>query len=63
MPYDMLARFIIGGLDGLILQFISDHDHTRAQRDLRQLTAAVIALAEGTTVPVGATITADPENR
>ena len=42
-----LARFIVGGLDGMILQFISDHDSERAWRDLDHLIAAVLALAEG----------------
>ena len=31
---DALARFIVGGLDGLILQFVSDQSITRARRDL-----------------------------
>jgi AcrR family transcriptional regulator len=47
VPFDRLARFVIGGLDGLILQFISDRDRDRARRDLRAFSAAVIALAEG----------------
>ena len=47
-PYDALARFVIAGIDGLILQFLSDRDTTRARRDLACLIAAVIALAEGT---------------
>lgn len=42
-----LARFLISGLDGLILQFISDRDTERARRDLPNLIAAAIALAEG----------------
>jgi len=42
-----LARFVIAGLDGLILQFISDHDTVRVHRDLDHLISAVIALAEG----------------
>ncbi|MEO8953805.1 MAG: TetR/AcrR family transcriptional regulator [Ktedonobacteraceae bacterium] len=43
-----LARFIIAGLDGLILQFISGgRDTIQAQRDLDHLIHAVIALAEG----------------
>lgn len=46
--YDALARFIVGGLDGLILQFVSDQNIPRAWRDLDLLIAAVIALAEGT---------------
>ncbi len=44
-PPDALARFIVGGLDGLILQFISDHDVARAHGDLRRLIAAALALA------------------
>jgi AcrR family transcriptional regulator len=49
IPYDALARFIVGGLDGLILQFVSDQNVARARYDLDLLIAAVIALAEGTT--------------
>ena len=48
VPYDALARFIVGGLDGLILQFVSDKNIARARNDLELLIAAVIALAEGT---------------
>jgi AcrR family transcriptional regulator len=46
-PFDALARFIVGGLDGLILQFISDHDVARAHGDLQRLIAATLALARG----------------
>ncbi len=43
-----LARFVIAGLDGLILQFISNgRDTVQAHRDLDHLIHAVIALAEG----------------
>jgi AcrR family transcriptional regulator len=42
-----LARFLVGGLDGLILQFISDHNSARARRDLDNLVNAVVALAQG----------------
>jgi AcrR family transcriptional regulator len=49
VPFDVLARFVMGGLDGLILQFISDRDVARARIDLAYFIAAVIALAEGTT--------------
>ena len=48
VPYDALARFIVGGLDGLILQFVSNQNSDRARYDLELLIAAVIALAEGT---------------
>jgi len=44
-PLDALARFIVGGLDGLILQFISDRDASRARADLRRLVVATLALA------------------
>ena len=47
VPYDALARFIVGGLDGLILQFVSDQNTERARYDLELLIAAVVALAEG----------------
>jgi AcrR family transcriptional regulator len=42
-----LARFIVGGLDGMILQFVSDRDTVRARRDLANLIAAAQALADG----------------
>jgi AcrR family transcriptional regulator len=45
IPFADLARFVIAGLDGLILQFISDRDTVRAQHDLDHLIRAVIALA------------------
>ena len=45
IPLIELARFIVGGLDGMILQFVSVHDVARARRDLDHLIAAVIALA------------------
>jgi AcrR family transcriptional regulator len=47
LPFASLARFIVGGLDGMILQFISDRDPARAQRELDTLAAAVMALATG----------------
>ncbi len=48
IPFDALARFIVGGLDGIILQFVSDRDPARARGDVEYLIGAVIALAEGT---------------
>lgn len=47
MPFAALARFIVGGLDGIILQFVSDRDAARARGDVEYLIGAVIALAEG----------------
>ncbi|GHO87433.1 TetR/AcrR family transcriptional regulator [Dictyobacter formicarum] len=40
-----LARFVVAGIDGLILQFISDRDTTRARRDLAHLITSVTLLA------------------
>jgi hypothetical protein len=51
VPADEMARYIVGGLDGLILQFISDRNVERARRDLRNLIAAAVALAEGCAEP------------
>ena len=45
LSYDELARFIVGGLDGLILQFVSDRDEARARRDLECLIHAALLLA------------------
>jgi AcrR family transcriptional regulator len=47
LPLTDLARFVVGGLDGMILQFASDRNVERSRRDLEHLIAAVIALAEG----------------
>lgn len=47
IPAEELARFLVGGLDGMILQFVSDRDTARARRDLANLIAAGVALAEG----------------
>jgi len=43
-PLPTLARFTVAGIDGLILQFVSDHDSERARRDLNTLIQAVLAL-------------------
>ncbi len=48
LSFAEIARFVIGGLDGIILQFISDRNVERSRRDLNHLISAVIALAEGT---------------
>lgn len=47
LPFNDLARFIVGGLDGLILQFVSDRDAARAHADLRRLIQTTVALAKG----------------
>lgn len=48
IPFAALARFIVGGLDGIILQFVSNRDTARARSDIEYLIGATIALAEGT---------------
>ncbi|GCE08052.1 TetR/AcrR family transcriptional regulator [Dictyobacter aurantiacus] len=45
IPATELARFVVAGIDGLILQFISDRDTVRARRDLEHLIASVTLLA------------------
>lgn len=49
IPFDALGRFIVGGLDGIILQFVSDRDPARARGDVEYLIQSVNALAEGAT--------------
>lgn len=44
LAFAPLARFIIGGLDGLILQYISDRNSDRAKQDLACLIDTVIGL-------------------
>lgn len=44
---DAIARFLVGGLDGMILQFISLRDTERARQDLRQLISATLMIARG----------------
>lgn len=44
LPLADLARFIIAGIDGLILQYLSNRDPERVQRDLVHLVEATLAL-------------------
>ena len=44
MPLPDLARFIIAGIDGLILQYLSNRDTERAMHDLLYLVTATVAL-------------------
>ena len=50
---EALARFLVGGLDGMILQFVSDQNSQRAREDLHRLIAATLALARGASVSSG----------
>ena len=47
VPLPELARFVVAGIDGFILQFISAPDPARARRDLVHLVNAVVALVRG----------------
>jgi AcrR family transcriptional regulator len=51
-PLPEVARFVIGGIDGLILQFISDPNTSRARKSLDHLIVATISLVEGPHFPV-----------
>lgn len=44
IPFDQLARTILAGLDGLILQHVCDPDPKRSQENLETLIAAVVSL-------------------
>ncbi len=39
-----LAHFVVAGMDGLLLQFLADHDSTRAKRGLERLITAATAM-------------------
>lgn len=45
VPYEQLARVLIAGIDGLILQHVIDPDPARSAADLDALTAMLLGLA------------------
>jgi AcrR family transcriptional regulator len=47
IPLADLACFAVAGVDGLLLQFLADHDTTRAKSGLDRLITATLALALG----------------
>jgi AcrR family transcriptional regulator len=51
LPLAEVARFVIGGIDGLILQYISDPNPVRARKSLDHLISATISLVEGPCSP------------
>src|SRR6516165_2837579 len=51
VPFDTLARVLVAGIDGLILQYICDPDMTRARGDLQAVTEMVISLAAPAPAP------------
>ena len=45
VPFDTLARVLIGSVMGIVVQYLSDHDRARSQRDLHAVTESLIRLA------------------
>jgi AcrR family transcriptional regulator len=45
VPFDTLARVLVAGVDGLILQYVCDPDMTRAREDLQAVIEMVVDLA------------------
>lgn len=47
VPFAEVARFIVAGMDGLILQYISEPNTSRARKNLDHLIMATLSLVEG----------------
>ncbi len=45
VPFDTLARVLVAGVDGLILQYVCDPDATRSREDLQAVIEMVVGLA------------------
>jgi AcrR family transcriptional regulator len=45
VPFDTLARALVGAIMGTVLEYLSDQDQTRSQHDLQTLTEMLIHLA------------------
>ncbi len=45
VPFDALARVMVAGVDGVILQYVADPDDARARRDLAMLTEMLVDVA------------------
>lgn len=45
VSFERLARVLVAGIDGLILQHVVNPDPARSEEDLESLTAMLIALA------------------
>lgn len=48
VPFDTLARALVGSILGLVLEYLSDQDLARSQHDLRTVTDMLVRLAEPT---------------
>lgn len=51
VPFDTLARVLVGNVMGLVLQYLSDRDRARSQRDLQAITDILVALADVRAAP------------
>jgi AcrR family transcriptional regulator len=45
VPFDTLARVLVGSVMGIVVQYLSDRDRARSQRDLHAVTEMLIRLA------------------
>ena len=54
VPFDTLARVLVAGIDGLILQYVCDPDMTRAREDLQAVIEMVVSLASPAPAPAAA---------
>ena len=45
VPFDTLARALVGSVMGTVLQYLSDQDTNRSRQDLKALTDMLVALA------------------
>lgn len=45
VPFDTLARVVVGGIMGTVLEYLSDQDLARSRRDLQAVTEMLVALA------------------
>lgn len=48
VPFDTLARALVGSILGLVLEFLSDQDQARSQHDLQIVTDMLVRLAAPT---------------
>ena len=45
VPFDTLARVLVGNVMGLVLHYLGDRDRARSQRDLRAVAEMLVSLA------------------
>ena len=45
VDFDTIARVLVGSTTGMVLQYLTDHDRARSQRDLDTIAEMLIHLA------------------